>query len=189
MNKISIMYWLILFTVIHVTDEWFQFWMQIQILFISTNLFLKKNWIREQKQNLEKFISHITIDFFHLQLAKDINPFCHNFNCDNIAYSVWYPPKPSFRAIHFWKENKAKTLSGIKQACHTTEQLHSKTVENVSINKIIPKALVYNSIFDFCWSTLFAIKLSSYRKEARLKRVHIRMEYCKHWFNVEKLKQ
>ncbi len=28
----------------------------------------------------------------------------------------------------------------------------------VSINKIVPKNKIYNSIFDFCWSTLYRDK-------------------------------
>jgi hypothetical protein len=58
-----------------------------------------------------------------------------------------------------------------------------------SINEKVPKNYVYNSIFDFCWSTLFAIRLAGLMKEARLKGVDIQMQYCKHCFPLEKWKQ
>jgi len=42
----------------------------------------------------------------------------------------------------------------------TEYELENISAGSVPINEIVPKNKVYNSVFDFCWSTLFAIRLA-----------------------------
>ncbi len=44
------------------------------------------------------------------------------------------------------------------------DRLAGQKLTFVLINRILPKASVYNSNFDFCWSTPFAIRLVKWRR-------------------------
>ncbi len=59
------------------------------------------------------------------------------------------------KRYYSWFSTHLLQRAPLKWHTNLYHQLHD--IERVSINEIVSRNKVYNSIFDFCWSTVFAI--------------------------------